>query len=122
MSTRTVLIADDALFMRMMLKDLLKVNNFEVIGEAENGKEAVEKYRELQPDLILLDILMPNMDGLTAAKMILESYPEARIVMLSAMGQSSFLEQARMLGIKNYIRKPFSPPRVIKTLNGLLEG
>lgn len=117
---RTVLIADDALFMRMMLKDLLTVNNFNVVGEAEDGREAVEKYRELQPDLVILDVLMPNLDGLSAARKILELDPSARIVMLSAMGQSDFLDEAQDIGVRNYILKPFSPPKVIKTLNEIL--
>lgn len=117
---KTILIADDALFMRMMLKDLLTVNNFSVVGEAEDGREAVEKYRELQPDLVILDVLMPNLDGLSAARKILEQDPGARIVMLSAMGQSDFLDEAKDLGVKNYILKPFSPPKVIKTLNEIL--
>lgn len=119
---KTVLIADDALFMRMMLKDLLLVNNFNVVGEAEDGREAVDKYRELKPDLVILDVLMPNLDGLSAARKILEQDPAARIIMLSAMGQSDFLDQAREMGVKNYIIKPFSPPRVIKTLNEIFVG
>jgi two-component system chemotaxis response regulator CheY len=117
---KTVLIADDALFMRMMLKDLLTMNNLHVVGEAEDGAEAVDKFRKLRPDLVLLDVLMPNMDGLSAAREILDQDPQARIVMLSAMGQSNFLDEARKLGVKNYITKPFSPPRVIKTINDVL--
>lgn len=113
---KTVLIADDAMFMRMMLKDILTKNGFKVIGEAENGEEAVEKYRELKPDLVILDILMPFLDGLEATTEILKLNPAAKVIMISALGQNSYLEKALERGAKNFITKPFSPPGVIEIL------
>jgi len=118
---RTVLIADDALFMRMMLKDILSKNGFNIVGEAENGEEAVKKFRELKPDLVLIDLLMPFTDGLSATTQILKIDPEAKVVMISALGQDSYVEKALALGAKNFIIKPFSPPTVVKTLEDILE-
>ena len=118
---KTVLIADDAMFMRMMLKDILTKNGFKVIGEAENGEEAVEKYRELKPDLVILDILMPFLDGLEATTEILKLNPAAKVIMISALGQSSYLEKAMECGAKNFITKPFSPPGVIEILEQVLK-
>ena len=118
---KTVLIADDALFMRIMLKDILTKNGFNIIGEAENGEEVVEKYRELKPDLVLLDILMPFMDGMDATKEILKMNPDAKVVMISALGQNSYLEKALSLGAKGFITKPFSPPGVVEVLEKVLK-
>ncbi|MFP4498781.1 MAG: response regulator [Vulcanimicrobiota bacterium] len=118
----TVLIADDALIMRMMLKDLLTKNEFEVIGEAENGEEAVEAFKELNPDLALIDILMPVKDGLNAAQEILNFNPDAKIIMISAMGEREYIAQAQEMGVKSFILKPFSPPKVIETLKKVAQN
>lgn len=114
---KKVLIVDDAAFMRMSLKKIMVENGFEVIGEAENGKEAVTKYNELQPDIVTLDITMPEMDGITALKAIMKIDPEANVVIVSAMGQESYVREAVMAGAKNFIVKPFNKEHVIKVLN-----
>lgn len=111
-----VLIADDAMFMRIMLKDILVKYGFEVIGEAENGAQAVAKYRELKPDLVTMDIVMPEMDGITAVKNILTFDPMAKIVMCTAMGQQTLVIEAMGAGAKDFITKPFSPTKVVETL------
>ncbi|NLW60143.1 MAG: response regulator [Firmicutes bacterium] len=116
---KKVLIVDDAAFMRMSLKKIMVENGFEVIGEAENGKEAVTKYNELQPDIVTLDITMPEMDGITALKAIMKIDPEANVVIVSAMGQESYVREAVMAGAKNFIVKPFNKEHVIKVLNSL---
>lgn len=117
---KSVLIADDALFMRIMLRDILTNNGFNVVGEAEDGEEAVEKFRELKPDLVLIDILMPFMDGIEALIEILKIQPSARVVMISALGQEDHIQKALDGGAKDYIKKPFSPPGVVDKLNKLL--
>ncbi len=109
----SVLIVDDAAFMRLMLKDVLVKNGFEVVGEAENGLKAVEQFKELQPDLITMDITMPEMDGLSAVKEIIKLDSKARIVMCSAMGQQGMVIEAIQAGAKDFIVKPFQPDRVV---------
>ena len=116
---KKVLIVDDAAFMRMSLKKIMVENGFEVIGEAENGKEAVTKYNELQPDIVTLDITMPEMDGITALKAIMKIDPEANVVIVSAMGQESYVREAVMAGAKNFIVKPFNKEHVLKVLSSL---
>lgn len=111
-----VLIVDDALFMRMMLKDILTKNGFEVIGEAENGAQALEKYKELKPDIVTMDIVMPDVDGLEAVKTIISHDPSAKIIMCSAMGQQALVMEAIALGAQDFITKPFSPPKLIETM------
>ena len=108
---KNVLICDDAAFMRMMIKDILSKNGYNVVGEAENGAKAVEKYAELKPDLVLMDITMPEMDGIAALKSIKSSDPGATVIMCSAMGQ-----QAIQAGAKDFIVKPFQPDRVIEAV------
>ena len=115
MATR-VLIADDALFMRMRLKDILEKNGFTVAGEAENGAVAVEKYRELAPDITTMDITMPVMDGITAVKEILKFDPRAKIIVCSAMGQQTVFVDAIQAGAKDFIVKPFQEGRVLEAL------
>ncbi|MCM3566987.1 response regulator [Neobacillus mesonae] len=112
-----VLIVDDAAFMRMMLKDILTKNGFEVVGEAVNGEDAVEKYNELNPDVVTMDITMPEMDGITAVKKIRESNPQAKIIMCSAMGQQPMVLEAIQSGAKDFIVKPFQADRVIESLS-----
>ena len=112
----TIMIVDDAAFMRMMLKDILTKNGFNVVGEAENGAVAVKKYMELQPDLTIMDITMPEMDGLQAIKEIRKRDPKARIIMCSAMGQQSMVIEAIQSGAKDFVVKPFQADRVCEAV------
>ena len=111
-----VLIADDAAFMRMMLKDILTKNGHEVVGEAANGIEMLSKYEETQPDIVTLDITMPEMDGLTAIKELRKKHPDANVIMCSAMGQQPMVIDAIQSGAKDFIVKPFQAERVIECL------
>ena len=117
----TIMIVDDAAFMRMMLKDILTKNGFTVVGEAENGAVAVEKYMELQPDLTTMDITMPEMDGLQALKEIRKRDSKARVIMCSAMGQQSMVIEAIQSGAKDFVVKPFQPERVIEAITKALK-
>ena len=117
----TVLIVDDAAFMRMMLKDILTKNGFTVVGEAENGAVAVAKYQELKPDLTIMDITMPEMDGLQAVKEIRKIDNQARIIMCSAMGQQAMVIEAIQSGAKDFVVKPFQPDRVIEAARKALK-
>lgn len=114
---KNILISDDAAFMRMMIKDILTKNGFNVVGEAENGLVAVDKYKELQPDLVLMDITMPEMDGIQALKKIREFDSAAKVVMCSAMGQQAMVIEAIQSGAKDFIVKPFQADRVIEAVN-----
>lgn len=116
----SVLIVDDAAFMRMMLKDILVKNGMEVVGEAVNGVDGIEKYRELQPDLVTMDITMPEMDGITAVKGIRSEFPKANIIMCSAMGQQPMVIEAIQAGAKDFVVKPFQPDRVMESINKVL--
>lgn len=115
-----ILIVDDASFMRMMIKDILTKNGFEVIGEAENGLKAVEKYKELNPGLVIMDITMPEMDGIQAVKEIRSFDPNAKIVMCSAMGQQAMVIDAIQAGAKDFIVKPFQADRVVEAVTKVL--
>jgi two-component system chemotaxis response regulator CheY len=118
-----VLIVDDALFMRKMLSDILKNEGIEVCAEAENGKEAVEKYKELKPDLVTMDIVMPKMeeiDGVSAVREIMKIDPQAKIIMVSAMGQHSLVVEAIQAGARDFVTKPFQPSRVIEAIKRVL--
>ena len=116
MSAR-VLIVDDAIFMRSMLKDIMVRHGYEVVGEAENGKEACEKYKELNPDLTTMDIVMPQMNGIEAVKEILKHDENAKIVMCSALGQEALVTESIEAGAKDFIVKPFSPDKVVKIVS-----
>ena len=116
---KKVLIVDDAAFMRVSIKNMLTKNGYEVIGEAENGKIALQKYQELGPDVVTMDITMPEMDGLTSLKKILEMAPGANIVMISAMGQESKVREAVLSGAKGFIVKPFKEDVITAALNNL---
>lgn len=116
----TVLIADDAAFMRMMLKNVLTEAGYDVVGEAENGVVAVARYRELDPDLTTMDITMPEMDGLAALKEIRAGDPSARVVMCSAMGQQSMVIESIQAGARDFIVKPFQPDRVLEAVQKAL--
>lgn len=111
-----VLIVDDAAFMRMMVKDILSKNGYTVVGEAENGAIAVDKYMELTPDLVIMDITMPEMDGLQAVREIRKRAPQARIIMCSAMGQQAMVIDAIQSGAKDFIVKPFQADRVLEAV------
>ena len=115
-----VLIVDDAAFMRMMLRDILAKNGFEVIGEADNGKVAVQMYGELKQDVVTMDITMPEMDGIAAVKEIKAADPGAKIVMVSAMGQQAMVIEAIRSGAADFIVKPFQPDRVLEALGKAL--
>lgn len=111
-----ILVVDDAAFMRMMVKDILTKGGYNVVGEAENGKIAVEKYKELKPDLVTLDITMPEMDGLEALKAIKAEDPGATVIMCSAMGQQAMVIESIQSGAKDFIVKPFQPDRVLEAV------
>lgn len=113
---KRVLIVDDAAFMRMMIKDILSKNGYEVAGEAENGLKAVEKYKELTPDLVLMDITMPEMNGIDAVKNIKALDPGAKIVMCSAMGQQAMVIESIQAGARDFIVKPFQADRVLEAV------
>jgi two-component system chemotaxis response regulator CheY len=117
---KRILVVDDAAFMRMMIRDILTKNNFEVAGEATNGDEAVSKYIELKPDLVTLDITMPGMDGVTVLKKIRQHDPAARVVMCSAMGQQAMVVEAIQNGARDFINKPFHPQKVVEILRRAL--
>ncbi len=116
----TVLVCDDAIFMRTMITDILTQAGYEVIGEAETGAQAVEKYRQLKPDLVTMDIVMPDMGGIEAVREICKSSPEARILMCSAMGQQALVVEAIQAGAKDFVVKPFQPSRVLEAVQRLL--
>ncbi|HBV86004.1 response regulator [Desulfosporosinus sp.] len=117
----TIMIVDDAAFMRMMLKDILLKNGFNVVGEAENGVMAVEKYKELQPNLTIMDITMPEMDGLQSVKEIRKLDSKARIIMCSAMGQQAMVIEAIQSGAKDFVVKPFQAERVVEAVTKALK-
>ncbi|RKQ37495.1 response regulator [Oceanobacillus halophilus] len=117
---KRVLIVDDAAFMRMMIKDILTKNGYEVVGEAADGAQAVEKFKELDPDLVTMDITMPEMDGITSLKQIKQVSPEAKIIMCSAMGQQAMVIDAIQAGAKDFIVKPFQADRVIEAIQKVL--
>ena len=113
---KNILICDDAAFMRMMIKDILTKNGYNVAGEAENGARAVQKYNELKPDLVLMDITMPEMDGIQALKKIRENDPSALIIMCSAMGQQAMVIESIQSGARDFIVKPFNQERVLEAV------
>lgn len=113
---KSILICDDAAFMRVMIKDILSKNGYTVAGEAENGAKAVEKYNELKPDLVLMDITMPEMDGIQALKKIKESDGGANVIMCSAMGQQAMVIESIQSGAKDFIVKPFQADRVLEAV------
>ena len=117
---KNVLICDDAAFMRMMIKDILTKNGYNIAGEAENGLKAVEKYAEVKPDLTLMDITMPEMDGIQALKKIKESDPNATVIMCSAMGQQAMVIESIQAGARDFIVKPFQPDRVIEAVKKVI--
>jgi two-component system chemotaxis response regulator CheY len=117
---QTVLVCDDAIFMRTMISDILSQAGFEIVGEAESGVQAVEKYRALKPDLVTMDIVMPDMGGIEAVREICKDDPEARILMCSAMGQQALVVEAIQAGAKDFVVKPFQPSRVLEAVQRVL--
>jgi two-component system chemotaxis response regulator CheY len=115
-----VLVCDDAIFMRTMISDILSQAGFEIVGEAESGVQAVEKYRVLKPDLVTMDIVMPDMGGIEAVREICKDDPEARILMCSAMGQQALVVEAIQAGAKDFVVKPFQPSRVLEAVQRVL--
>lgn len=113
---KNILICDDAAFMRMMIKDILSKNGYGIAGEAENGQVAIDKYAEVKPDLVLMDITMPEMDGIEALKRIVSKDPDAKIIMCSAMGQQAMVIDAIQSGAKDFIVKPFQADRVLEAV------
>ena len=117
---KEILIVDDAAFMRMMIKNIVTKAGYEVVGEAENGAQAVEMYKELKPDLVTMDITMPEMDGIQAVKAIKEIDPNANIIMCSAMGQQAMVMEAIQAGAKDFIVKPFQQDRILQTIERII--
>ncbi|MFB5266580.1 response regulator [Paenibacillus enshidis] len=115
-----ILIVDDAAFMRMMIRDILTKNGYEVVGEAQDGAHAIEKFKELRPDLITMDITMPEMDGIAALKEIKKIDANAKVIMCSAMGQQAMVIDAIQAGAKDFIVKPFQSDRVIEAISKTL--
>ncbi len=115
-----IMIVDDAAFMRMMLKDIFTRHGFEVVGEAENGLVAVEMYKEKRPDLVTMDITMPEMDGVAALRAIRSFDPNAQVVMCSAMGQQGMVIEAIQSGANDFIVKPFQEDRVVEAVKKIL--
>ncbi len=116
-----VLVCDDAIFMRTMITDILSGAGYEVVGEAETGLQAVERYRELNPDLVTMDIVMPDMGGIEAVREIVKQAPNAKILMCSAMGQQSLVVEAIQAGAKDFVVKPFQPSRVLEAAQRALK-
>jgi len=114
-----IMIVDDAAFMRITIKNMLKKSTHEVIGEAENGRIAIERYKMLLPDVVTMDITMPEMDGLTALKEILRVNPAANVIMVSAMGQEAMVREAIISGAKGFIVKPFKEEGILSAIDKL---
>ena len=117
---KNILVVDEAAFMRMMIKDILTKNGYNVVGEAENGAKAMEKYNELKPDLVLMDITMPEVDGIQALKNIKAADANAKIIMCSAMGQQAMVIEAIQSGAKDFIVKPFQADRVLEAVKKVI--
>ncbi len=118
--SNTVLVCDDAIFMRTMIGDILTQAGFEIVGEAESGLQAVQKYRDLKPDLVTMDIVMPDMGGIEAVREICKQDPDAKILMCSAMGQQALVVEAIQAGAKDFVVKPFQPSRVLEAVQRVL--
>ena len=115
-----VLVCDDAIFMRTMISDILSGAGYEVVGEAETGVQAIERYRDLKPDLVTMDIVMPDMGGIDAVREIVKLDPGAKVLMCSAMGQQALVVEAIQAGAKDFVVKPFQPSRVLEAVQRVL--
>ncbi|HOA97354.1 MAG TPA: response regulator [Acetivibrio saccincola] len=118
--SKKILIVDDAAFMRMMIKNILTKNGYEVVGEAENGAKAIEKFKELSPDLVIMDITMPELDGIAAVKEIKKIDGDSKIIMCSAMGQQAMVIESIQAGARDFIVKPFQAERVVEAVKKVL--
>lgn len=116
----TALVCDDSVFMRTMVSDILRSAGFEIVGEAETGTEAVEKYRQLKPDLVTMDIVMPEMGGIDAVRAITKEDKHAKIVMCSALGLQALVVEAIQAGAKDFVLKPFQASRVLEAVQHVL--
>ncbi len=116
-----LLVVDDSLFMRQMLKNILPKDKFEVVGEGATGREALAKYKELSPDIVTMDITMPDMDGIAAVKEILKINKDAKVIMCSAMGQKPMIKEALEAGAKDFIIKPFDKDKAIKIIEAVAQ-
>lgn len=119
MTMKKILIVDDAAFMRFAIRTVLERNGFQVVGEAENGSVAISKYKELQPDIVTMDITMPEMDGIQALREIRKLNPNSKIIIISALGQESYVREAVKLGAKGFVVKPYKEDYLIRTLSKL---
>ena len=117
-----ILVVDDAQFMRMMLKNILSGAGYEVVGEGENGVQAIEKYKDLKPDMVIMDMIMPEMGGIDAVREIVKLDPAAKVLMCSAMGQQALVVEAIQVGAKDFIVKPFQPAGVLEAVAKALQG
>ena len=120
MAAIKVLIVDDAVFMRNMIREVFTPDRFEVVAEAANGQEAIERYKQHKPDLVTMDIVMPMMSGIDATRAIVEADPQAKIIMCSALGQEALVMDALDAGASDFIVKPFQPDDVLKVVNKVL--
>lgn len=117
---KTILVVDDSQFMRMILSNILTESGYEVVGEAGDSQEGIEKYQALKPDLVTMDIVMPGMDGINAVRQIMKVDPEVKIVMITALGQEKLMEKAVEAGAKGFIVKPFNPAQVVEEVKKIL--
>ncbi len=117
-----ILVVDDTMFMRTLLKNILFSGSHDIIGEAENGENAVEQYKKLKPDLVTMDIVMPKMNGIEALKAIKAFDPSAKVIMCTAVGQEQMVKLAIKTGARGYIIKPFQAPKVIEEVNNVLNS
>jgi two-component system chemotaxis response regulator CheY len=117
-----ILVVDDAQFMRMMLKNILSGAGYDIVGEGENGVQAIEKYKDLKPDLVVMDMIMPEMGGIDAVREIVKLDPGARVLMCSAMGQQALVVEAIQVGARDFIVKPFQPAGVLEAVAKALQG
>ncbi|MBN1180269.1 MAG: response regulator [Anaerolineae bacterium] len=118
--TTTVMLVDDTMFMRRMLRDILSREGFEIVAEAKNGREAVDLYRQVNPHMVIMDITMPEMDGIVAVREIISTHPTARIVMCSALNQEELIIEALEMGALDFVIKPFVPEKVMEAVNKAL--